>query len=225
MSRGHTRVSVLESAVDNLWLVSHPLFTLAWLEHLKRRNYYGLHAASLCLNGQGLLLPGRSGSGKSTLTLALLRGGFGFMGDDMAFFTPDQAGLRMFAFPEDIDVTHNTVAMFPELNDLLTQSKMAGAPKWQVSPQMVYNLDYVRACRPAVIVFPQVGHAENSVLQPLEEGAALLEVLPNVLLTDPTYSQNHLNVLGQLIKECDCYRLKTGRDLDTVPELLAQLLA
>jgi hypothetical protein len=130
----------------------------------------------------------------------------------------------MFAFPEDIDVTDNTVAMFPELSEQLTQAKLAGAPKWQVSPQQLFGLDYVRSCRPATIVFPQVAHTEKSVLQPLDAGAALLEVVSNVLLTHPAYSQQHLNVLGQLVNECACYRLFTGRDIDAVPELLAQLL-
>lgn len=222
---GRTRVSVLQEATDNLWLVSHPLFTIPLIEHLKRRRRYSLHAASMCLNGQGLLLPGSSGSGKSTLALALLRGGFGFMGDDMVFLARDGGGLQMFGFPEDVDVTETTAAFFPELQDLPAAARLPGAKKWQITTQDIYGSTPVRQCPPVVLVFPQIVQQDKSELVPMDEGQALRELVPNVLLTDPASSQKHLNVIGDLVKTCDCYRLHTGKDLEAVPALLRPLLS
>ena len=70
---GSVRISSLGAGTADTWLPSHPLFTLPFIEMLKRRGRYNVHAAGFALNGQGLLFPGSSGAGKSTLALALLR--------------------------------------------------------------------------------------------------------------------------------------------------------
>jgi len=222
--QGSCRFSIRESEEDTLWLASHPLFTIPFIELLKRRRRYSLHAAGLCLNGQGLLFPGTSGSGKSTLTIALLRAGFGFLGDDMLFLTLAQKGLRVLAFPDEIDVTDETAGWFPELHHLLQRPKTPGWPKRPVWAEDVYGAEVAWECQPAVLVFPRVANAEKSVLKPMDRGEALLDLAPNVLLTEARSSQAHLDVLAQLARETACYRLEAGRDVDALPRLLKDLV-
>jgi hypothetical protein len=223
--RGHAQVSLLQPEVDNLWLASHLMFTVPLIESLKRHGRYSLHAAGLCIDGQGLLVAGASGSGKSTLTVALLRAGFGFLGDDMIFLSPGQDGLRALAFPDEIDLTDETARLFPELHYLLRSPKNHGWRKRQVRAEEVYEVNTIWECKPAVIVFPSIANAEKSVLKPIDRGEALLELVPNILLTEVRSSQAHLNVLGQLVKESECYRLEAGRDFDALPILLRDLMA
>ena len=90
--RGRARASAAGMEEEDLWSLSHPLFTLPLVELLKRRGLYGLHAGGVCRDGRALLLPGTSGSGKSTLTLALARAGFGFLGDDTLFLAAPAGG-------------------------------------------------------------------------------------------------------------------------------------
>lgn len=223
-SAGYMGVSVHSLAPGPPPLPFHAMFNLAFREVLKRRGYHSLHAAGLCLRGKGLLLAGASGAGKSTLTLALLRAGFGFMGDDTLFLRQTGDGVRALAFPEEIDVTDDTVRLFPELRPLLAQPKPAPWPKRQVWAEETYGVDFVPECTPAVLVVPRVAHTQQSVLTPLRQNDALLELAPNVLLTDPRASQAHFDALGELVRQCQCYRLDTGRDLDAVPALLRGLL-
>lgn len=223
--RGHARVSLLQSEVDNLWLASHLMFTVPLIEFLKRHGRYSLHAAGLSIDGQGLLIAGASGSGKSTLTVALLRAGFGFLGDDMIFLSRGREGLRALAFPDEIDLTDETARLFPELHYLLRLPKNHGWRKRQVRAEEVYQVKTVWECKPAVVVFPRIANAEKSVLKPIERDEALLELVPNVLLTEARSSQAHLDVLGQLVKESECYRLEAGRDFDALPILLRDLVA
>jgi hypothetical protein len=58
----------------------------------------------------------------------------------------------------------------------------------------------------------------------LSPGEALLELAPNVLLTEARSSQAHLDVLAELVERSDCYRLATGTDLQGAVELLGALL-
>jgi len=224
LNRGHARVSFLGSELDNLWFISHPMFTIPLTEFLKQRERYSLHAAGLCLDSKGLLIAGISGAGKSTLTIALLRTGFGFLSDDTVFLTRDREGLRMLAFPDEIDATDETIRLFPELHYLLQLPKRPGWPKRSIWAEEVYGVDFVRECSPSVLVFPSVANAEKSVFRPMGRDEALFELASNVLLTEPRASQSHLDVLGELIKKSKCYRLETGRDFDALPTLFRELV-
>ena len=115
------------------------MFNFCLVELLKRRERYSLHAAGFCVGGRGLLLPGTSGAGKSTLSLALLRAGCSFLGDDTLFLAAGPDGLRVMAFPDEVDITDETAGFFPELHGLLRRPKPSGGPKRQILAEEVYG--------------------------------------------------------------------------------------
>jgi hypothetical protein len=223
-AEGRVWASVRQPVGDHLWRLSHHLFTLPLVELLKRRGLYSVHAAGLGLHGRGLLLAGASGAGKSTLTLALVRAGWGWLGDDVLFLRPGAAGLRVLAFPEAITVTEATAAMFPELHPLLLQPTALQGPKRPVEADDVYGVACLWECRPGVVVFPRVAQTATSVLRPMDRGEALLALAPNVLPTDAHASQAHLDALAALVTASACYRLETGRDVETLPARFRALL-
>jgi hypothetical protein len=218
--KGRVRASALGTEPADLWAVSHPLFTLPLVELLKRRGLYGLHAGGVCRGGRALLLPGTSGSGKSTLTLALTRAGCGFLGDDTLFLRES----RVLAFPDEFDLTDETVSFFPELAPLLDGGRPDGWRKRQLRVEREYGAEVVWECEPALLVFPQVAGVPESELTAMEPGEALLELAPNVLLTEPRSSQAHLDALAGMVERCACYRLATGSNLDGAVRILEALL-
>ncbi|MEA2602876.1 MAG: hypothetical protein QOF89_3868 [Acidobacteriota bacterium] len=222
---GRTRVSVEGMQEADLWTLSHPLFTLPLVEMLKRRGLYGLHAGGVCRDGRALLLPGTSGSGKTTLTLALARAGFGFLGDDTLFLRQGPDGIEVLAFPDEFDLTDETVAFFPELRPLLDSGRPDGWRKRQVRPERTLGAGVVWQAAPALLVFPQVAGVPESRLVPMDRGEALLELAPNVLLTEPRSAQAHLDALAELVERSECWRLATGTDLDEAVRRVTELLA
>jgi hypothetical protein len=145
-----------------LWWLSHSLFTLTLVESLKRRGYYGMHAAGVVREGRGCLFVGASRSGKSTLALALARKGWEYLGDDTLFLRPvPEAGgttprgerllpsgagerlipsgaLEAVGFPETADITERTADYFPELRSHAEKppaphSHAEGPPAWSGS--------------------------------------------------------------------------------------------
>lgn len=223
--RGRTAASIRDSEAANLWFLSHPLFTLALLESLKRRGRFSLHAAGLCCGERCLLLPGDSGAGKSTLAITLVRAGFGFLSDDTVFIARGPQGLRVLAFPDEIDVTDRTAGFFPELRHLPGLPAVDGWTKRPVWPERVWGAEIVRDGPPAILVFPRIAHQERSTVAPLGRAAALCELASNVFLTEASSSQAHFDVLAELVREHACYRLECGRDLERVPDLLRELLS
>lgn len=206
------------------WLATHPFFTLALLEVLKRHRLFSLHAAACRFDTGGvLLLAGPSGAGKSTLALALAQAGLGFLGDDTVFLTC--AGLEVRGFPDEVDVTDHTAALLPALGHLLGRPKPPGAAKHRLAAGELAGAGVVAGGRAVALVFPQVCDTDRSSVSRVGADEALLQLVPNVLLTDAASSQDHVDALGRLARECPSYRLETGRDLARAADLLLHLRA
>jgi hypothetical protein len=234
---GRVRLGVLPGAAPGLdsrldaWYLSHPLFTVPLAEVLKRRGLFMLHAAGAAKGGRALLLPGTSGAGKSTLAVALARAGLDLIGDDTLFLARGhdlEGGLRLLAFPDEIDLTPQSTellaGLLPEVAPLLRSRP--GWQKSQLAAERLAGCEIAWETRPAVLVFPRVAaDRAESRLTEIDPFEALLELAPNVLLTEPASSQAHLDALGELAQASRCYRLETGRDLAAAAALLARLLA
>jgi hypothetical protein len=216
--------SVLEPEIENLWLATHLLFTICLVEILKRRGLYSLHAGGFSENGKCLLIPGTSGAGKSTLTVASLRANFDYMSDDMVFLIGQPQGFRVLAFPEEVDVSEQTAAFFPELSFLLSAPKRCGWRKRQIHPIQVYGAKVAPEARPAAVVIPRIAESETSVVTRMDPDEALLEMVPNVLLTEANSCRAHLDMLRGLVTSTPCYRLETGRDFDQLSIRFREML-
>jgi hypothetical protein len=221
---GECLISVLRPEADQRWLATHPLFTIPLLEMLKRRGKFGMHAAAVARNGRSLLLPGSSGAGKSTLTIALIRSGFDFLGDDITCIE-DADGLEALAFPEKIDVTDETLSLFTELSCVGRDSRLPGWPKYQLGVSDFYSSRIGWRTTPAAIVFPKVIKQHESIMLPLDKHLALLELSASVLLTDMESTRAHIRVLSELVNKVPAFRLLSGRDLDSSVSLLGNLLS
>jgi hypothetical protein len=219
-ARGRARLWARHGSGEDLWLLSHPLFTLPLVEMLKRRGLWALHAAGLLWRGKAVVLAGASGAGKSTLTLALARAGCGFLGDDTLFLKPGPGGLRLLAFPDEVDLTDETASYFPELAALRAEPRREGWRKRRLRAEETYGAALPGEAAPGLLVFPRISGRAESALAPLDPGEALIELASNVLLTEPASSQAHLDALAALVAASSCWRLEAGRDLDGAVRLL-----
>lgn len=222
---GLIRVSWPRGDAGEVWLAVHPLLTIALIEVLKRRGLYSLHAACAASGGAGLLVAGPSGAGKSTLSIALARAGWDFVADDLVFLTPGAAGVEILGFPDEVDVTESTLAMFPELAPAARPPVVAGRAKSSLRVEESLGLRPRLRCRPAVLVLAGVADAGHSTLVPVGAAEALVELAPNVLLTESAAARAHLGALADLVDHTACYRLATGRDLDATCRALAEATA
>jgi hypothetical protein len=223
-AKGLINLAITGSDPGDPILATHPLFTIAFLETMKRFGRYSLHAAGLSLNGQGILVPGSSGAGKSTLSVTLARAGFDFLSDDTVFLAASDDGIRVSGFPDEVDVTETTVSMFPELLHLVGQPLLPGRDKHSFRVEEVFSVASLAACRPAALVFPHVVDVSSPQLDPLAPSEALLELMPNLLATDPAATQTHLDVLAELVRSVPCFTFRPGSDLDAAAARIAELV-
>jgi hypothetical protein len=222
---GSASFSFVPTDPVNVFMASHLMFTILLVEIMKRRGCYSMHAAAFSRDGKAVLIAGTSGAGKSTLAVTLLRSGFGYLSDDMLFLRRRNDRLAVLGFPEDVDVSDRTIGFFPELNFLAQSPKTPGWPKKQVRVDEVYGSELLCEAKPGAILIPRISGKETSVVRPIGADEALLEIVSNVLLSEARSCQEHLNVLGELVRETPCYRLETGRDFEHIPMLLRDILS
>jgi len=211
---GRARVAVCAPEPSDLYLLSHPVLSLLVMELLKRRRLFPLHAAGLALDGRGVLLAGTSGAGKSTLSVALARAGFSFLSDDTVFLEASAPGWQVRAFPDQIDLCADAVDLFPELQHTAHDALPPNWRKRQIRAESIYGAPIAWVARPHTLIFPRVAGRSRSALHRISPEEALIELAPNVLLTEPGASQEHLDALAGIASQCACFRLETGRALD-----------
>jgi hypothetical protein len=220
---GRMTVWASDAALRDAWLFARPLLTLPLVEMLKWKGLYSVHAAGAAAHGRAILLAGPSGCGKSTLALALARHGLEYLGDDMLFATHSAGELRLHGFPEEVDVSPESAAWFDELA-AFTGPPPAGWPKHRIHVDEAFDAPLAHSAEPAALVFPSIASSGETELEPLTAAEALVELGPNVLLTDPSVAQHHLDAIGELARLAPAYRLRTGRDLAQAADVVAALV-
>jgi hypothetical protein len=203
------------------YLAAHPLATLALIELLRRHGRFNLHAACLARSDRGVLLAGPSGTGKSTLALALARTDLDYLGDDMLFLASAEDGVRVCGFSDAVGVTPSTRARFAEL---AYADPEPGYPKSLVRIDEAFDTEVTTTSVATVLVFPEITRAPTSRLERMDPQEAFMRLIPDVLLTDPPTSQQHVAVLAALTGQVDCYRMLTGEDVDAAAALVTELV-
>jgi len=196
----------------------------ALTELLKWKGFYTIHATGLEKDGLGVLIPGDSGRGKTTTFLSLLRSGYRCLSDDHPFIHKNRNGIEVLAFPVKVDVTENTINLFPELREP-SAPLHKGVVKRYFYVEDVYPNGTGNSCIPKIILFPHVVDRSTSWLEPISKKQALEDLLPQALLVyDREVGKQEFQTLSQLVQQVECYRLHFGRDVLDVPNLIDPLL-
>lgn len=204
---------------------SNFVFLIGFSEILRSRELFLIHGAALARDGEGILIPGFTGGGKTTLSLSLARKGFQFLSDDRPFLRERKGGFDLLAFPEDIDVTDQTISFYPEIDGLPSHYFKTGSRKKRFRIEEVYPGSILRACHPKILLFPKIVTEEKSRLEPIHRIEAIERLLPHTLLVfEQGIARKQFHLLCRMIEEMDCYLLHFGKDVLDVHRLVEEVM-
>ena len=184
-----------------------------------------LHSGLVSWRGRGVLFVGRAGAGKSTSSIACLRGGFGYLGDDHVWFedTGDGSftGHGLFA---SCLVTPEHLTRFPDLAPHADAANHAHEDKSLVYLSRVFPERMERSATISVVALPRVVDSDETSFRPASKGEALLALAPTSVMFLPGANVRSLDKLGKLVERVPCYWLELGRDVTHIPDTVRQMI-
>lgn len=188
-------------------LVSPLIHNLNW-RAVSACRHLVLHAGGVEREGVGVALPGQMESGKTTLTAGLVRAGFSYLTDEAVAI--DRETLEVQPYPKPLSIDRGAWPLFPELEphaDLASDAYKS--EQWQVPPSAIGGSTIGNPCPIGLIVFPQYSRGARITLEPMRRAEALVELTTNTFSFD-AQARGALDLLAEVVRAADCYRLTTG---------------
>jgi len=176
-----------------------------------------LHAAAAELDGVGVVLPAPMESGKTTTVAGLIRAGFRYLTDEAVAIDPRTGWLSPFAKPLSVD--RGSWAVLP---DLEPATVLPNGIQWHVPVGTIRTGALGGRVLPRLIVSPRYVRGATTQLAPVSRGEMLIE-LGEATFHFHRHGLRNFQVLADLARRCDCYRLTIG-DLDQAVALVTDLV-
>lgn len=203
-------------------------------ELLAHHGHFVIHAASLAFAWRGamagVLLAGVSGTGKTTTGLALAHAGMVLLSDDMSFLeSPGSNGARvgLWGLQLACKVHDNTRRLLPWLDACPTRpARVEGETCMDVTEAVGAAAGVVADPRLLLLLGPR--SKGEHVLLPLDKTPAMMKLTRENIRAYEHRADgsagNAFRALGQLVAQCDVYRLCVGEPLSTLAERIRALL-
>jgi hypothetical protein len=226
------------------------LLDLIQAMYARVNNLYAFHTAYLGFQDKGIIIGGNSGCGKTTTAITLLRSGFSLFSDDMTLLRRhENGGIQgtgwlmpprfVLKRPSSLDAIEETIIPKKERSQEV-RMKILPVPedpnestvdfelkKAVTLPESVSRQTKGRWIKPAAIVFLKQHEQEGKghELFALDSQEGLTTIMS--LALDPTHAsrrEEQIDIVLDLIKQCNVYRLVLGSNICSLPELFQDLL-
>ena len=205
------------------WFAGAPLRQhLHWL--LRARGWRIAHAATLGLNGRGVLLLGHGGAGKSGTTLAGIAAGLQTVGDDyVALSNPGPAIARLLFRVMKQD--RAGVARMAGLADRLSHLPLNWMNKVEFDPAAIFPGCFTDALQIDAIVLPRISRAAVPRFAAATPGEAMRVLIPSNLFQFPGEPIDGLDDYAALVRSVPIHGLELSDHAADNGAALAEFVA
>jgi hypothetical protein len=200
------------------WASATPLRSILHWALADRRRHL-LHAAAVGDESAGALLVGPSGSGKSTTSLACLRDGLGFVGDDYVL-AETEPSLRALSVYGTAKLHPRSVELLPGLP---SQQFTTSPPTFVVDVARARPELMRRSAAIVAILLPRVA-AGRLALRPTGAAEALHALAPSTILQHAGESATGMALMSAVVRAVPAYILELGSDIAAVAPAVRNLL-
>jgi hypothetical protein len=178
-----------------------------------------LHAAAVGHPDGGVLIVGGAGSGKSTTSLACLRAGLGYAGDDYVLVHVEHAFAHSLYSSAKLEWENfdRHPWLFRPANSRADPKALAFLAR-DVPERITAGLP-LRA-----LLLPTVTGGAATRAVPTTAARALLGVAPSTVLQLPGHSERSLRAMKRLVEQVPAFRLDLGTNVSAIPDVVSALL-
>jgi hypothetical protein len=224
LDRGSSRIlgcieSTLRLNLDERARPFHKLLS-PWLED---RGIQFVHSGLIAHAGRGVLFVGNGGAGKSTSSIACLRAGMGYLGDDFIGLQTQARPFIGHGFYASCLLNVHHVKRFPDLLPLCHAPNHAHEDKFVLYLTEAFPNCLQQHTSVDAIVLPHVVDSEVTTFRAATKMAALKAIAPTSVMYLPRPNRVAFERLSQLVESAPAYWLDLGRRIDLIPAAVQQL--
>ena len=178
-----------------------------------------LHAAAVGRPDGGVLIVGAAGSGKSTTSLACLRAGLGYAGDDYVLVDVERAFVHSLYSSAKLEWKNfdRHPWLFRPANSRADPKALAFLAR-DVPERITAGLPLRALLLPTI-----TGRGETRAV-PTTAARALLALAPSTVLQMPGHSERALGAMKRLVEQVPAFRLDLGTNVSAIPDVVEALL-
>jgi hypothetical protein len=181
------------------------------------------HAATLGLEGKGIMLVGAGGSGKSGTTLAGITAGLHTVGDDYCLVEQTE---RVTAYPLyrilKQDAAGVTRARGASACDEFGPLNWQG--KYEIHESQLPHSPFVPSLDIRAIIVPRVAYLPSSVIRPISAGLAMRAFAPSSAFQLPDGEREGIIFTGALCRRLPCMEILLSEDSGEIADTLHNFL-
>jgi hypothetical protein len=192
----------------------------AWLDE---RDIQFVHAGLIGSGDTGILFVGNGGAGKSTSSVACLRAGMGYLGDD--FVGIEQRGDTYTGhglFSSCLLNVHH-LRRFPDLRPHAVQAHQDFEDKSILYLGEVFPDCLRQSVSIGAIMLPRVVDREGTSYRQASKAEALFAIAPTSVMLLPRPSQKAFDRVAEMVERVPAYWLELGSDIDGIPSAVGAL--
>jgi hypothetical protein len=194
----------------------------AWLDE---RGIQFVHAGLISAGGTGVLFVGNGGAGKSTSSVACLRAGLGYLGDDFVGIEDTGGSYTGHGLFSSCLLNVHHLQRFPDLQPHAVPAHQDFEDKSILYLAEVFPGSLRRSVSIAAIMVPRVMHRPETTYRRASKIEALFAIAPTSVMFLPRPSQKAFDRVAELVERVPAYWLELGSDIDKIPDAVKALAA
>jgi len=194
----------------------------AWLDE---RGIQFVHAGLIGSGDTGILFVGNGGAGKSTSSVACLRAGLGYLGDDFVGIENTEAGYTGHGLFSSCLLNVGHLERFPDLKPHAVSAHQEFEDKSILYLADVFPGALRRSVPIAAIMLPRVMRKEETTYRRASKAEAVFAIAPTSVMFLPRPTQQAFDRVVELVERVPAYWLELGSNIDKIPDAVKALAA
>jgi hypothetical protein len=192
----------------------------SWLEE---NGIQFVHSGLIETGGKGVLFVGNGGAGKSTSSIACLRAGMGYLGDDFLGLGVEEGRFIGHGLYASCLLNVHHIKRFPDLQPLGHAPNHANEDKFVLYLREAFPRSLKQRATVDALVLPRVVDREFTSFRPATKVAALKAIAPTSVMYLPRPNRAAFERLTVLVEKTPCFWLELGRHIESIPDAVKAL--